>query len=198
LSKPLVLALAAFAAITMIAAGCGGGGDSTTDSSSLTKAEFLKQGNAVCAKGNKEIEEGFKDFEKENGLQNKQPTEAQLTEAIETIVLPAVRDQVDGIEALGAPSGEEEKVESITDAASEAVDEGEDDPASLTSEKADPFAKANELANEYGLVKCGEGGSPLLGGHPTTEAGPPRAPFFDCRRFISCKKFEQRLGCGLR
>jgi basic membrane lipoprotein Med (substrate-binding protein (PBP1-ABC) superfamily) len=156
LSKPLVLALAAFAAITMIAAGCGGGGDSTTDSSSLTKAEFLKQGNAVCAKGNKEIEEGFKDFEKENGLQNKQPTEAQLTEAIETIVLPAVRDQVDGIEALGAPSGEEEKVESITDAASEAVDEGEDDPASLTSEKADPFAKANELANEYGLVKCGE------------------------------------------
>ena len=156
MSKALVLALAAFAAIAMIAAGCGGGGDSTTDSSSLTKAEFLKQGNAVCAKGNKEIEEGFQEFEKENDLQNGQPTKAQLTEAIETIVLPAVRDQVDGIEELGAPSGEEAKVEAVTDAASEAVEEGEEDPASLTSEKADPFAEANELANEYGLVKCGE------------------------------------------
>ena len=78
MSKALVVALVAFAAIAMIVAGCGGGGDSTTDSGSLTKAEFLKQGNAVCAKGNKEIEEGFEEFEKENGLQNKQPTEAQL------------------------------------------------------------------------------------------------------------------------
>jgi len=155
-SKALVVALAAFAAIAMIVAGCGGGGDSTTDSSSLTKAEFLKQGNAVCAKGNKEIEEGFEEFEKENGLQNKQPTEEQLTEAIETIVLPSVRGQVEGIEDLGAPGGEEAKVEAITDAASEALEEGEEDPASLTSEKADPFAKANELSNEYGLVKCGE------------------------------------------
>jgi hypothetical protein len=150
------MALAAFAAIAMIAAGCGGGGDSTTDSSSLTKAEFLKQGNAICAKGNKEIQDGFEEFEEENGLQKKQPTEEQLTEAIETIVLPSVSGQVEGIEALGAPSGDEAKVEAITDAVTEAVEEGEEDPASLTSEKADPFAEANELSNEYGLVKCGE------------------------------------------
>ena len=71
-------------------------------------------------------------------------------------MLPSVSGQVEGIEALGAPSGEEAKVEAITDAASEALEEGEEDPASLTSEKADPFAKANKLSNEYGLVKCGE------------------------------------------
>jgi hypothetical protein len=154
--KSLVVALAAFVAVGMIVAGCGGGGDSSSDSSSLTKAEFLKQGNAVCAKGNKEIQEGFEEFEKENGLQNKQPTKAQLKEAIETIVLPAVSKQVEGIEPLGAPSGEEAEVETITDAAGEAVEKGEEDPAALTSEKADPFAEANELANKYGLVKCGE------------------------------------------
>lgn len=156
MSKALVAALAAFAAIAMIAAGCGGGGDSSSESSSLTKAEFLKQGNAVCAKGNKEIQEGFEEFEEENGLQNKQPTKAQLTEVIETVVLPGVRSQVEGVEALGAPSGEEAEVEAVTDAASEALEKGEEDPAALASEKADPFAEANELANEYGLVKCGE------------------------------------------
>jgi hypothetical protein len=154
-SKPFIALLAALAAISMIAAGCGGGDDST-DSSGLTKAEFLKQGNAICAKGNKEIEEGFEEFEAENGLENKQPTKAQLTEAIEEVIIPAVRGQVEGIEDLEPPSGEEAKVESVTAAASEGLEKAEEDPAAMTSEKADPFAKANELANEYGLTKCGE------------------------------------------
>jgi hypothetical protein len=154
-SKPFIALLAALAAISMIAAGCGGGSDSTDSTSSLTKAEFVKQGNAICAKGNKEIQEGFEEFEKEHGSQ-KQPTKAELSEAVETIVLPAVRQQVEGVKALPAPSGEEAEVEAITDAAEEALEQGEEDPASLTTEKADPFAKANELANEYGLTKCGE------------------------------------------
>jgi len=139
----------------MIVAGCGGSSDSSESTSSLTKAQLVKQGNAICAKGNKEIQEGFEEFEQEVGSQ-KQPTKAQLTEAIETIVLPAVRQQVEGVKDLGAPSGEEAEVEAITDAAEEALEKGEEDPAALTTEKADPFAKANELANEYGLVKCGE------------------------------------------
>jgi hypothetical protein len=152
-----IAVLAALAAITMIAAGCGGGGDSSSDSSSLTKAEFLKQGNAICAKGNKEINEGFEEFAKENGFsEKKQPSEAQLTEVIETVVLPKVRGQVEGIKALGAPSGEEAQVEAITDAAEEALEKGEEEPAALASEKADPFTKANEKASAYGLVKCAE------------------------------------------
>jgi hypothetical protein len=154
-SKLLTAAVAA-AVLAALVAGCGGGDETTDETATLTKAEFLKQGNAICAEGNKEIEEGFEEFEEENGLQNKQPTKAQLKEAIETIVLPAVSGQVEGIEQLGAPSGEEAKVEAITEAAGEAVEKGEEDPASLTSEKADPFARANKLANEYGLVKCGE------------------------------------------
>jgi hypothetical protein len=156
-SKSLFAAFAAFAAIAMIAAGCGGGGDSTSDSSSLTKAEFLKQGNAICAKGNKEIQEGFEEFAKENGFsEKKQPTKAQLTEVVETVVLPKVRGQVEGIKALGAPSGEEAQVEAITDAAEEALEKGEEEPAAMASEKADPFAKANKKASAYGLVKCTE------------------------------------------
>jgi hypothetical protein len=156
LSKSLIALLVAVAAIAMIVAGCGGSSDSSESTSSLTKAQFVKQGNAICAKGNKEIQEGFEEFEKEVGSQNKQPTKAQLTEAIETIVLPAVRQQVEGVKALGAPSGEEAEVEAITDSAEEAVEKGEEDPAALTTEKADPFAKANKLAREYGLTTCGE------------------------------------------
>ncbi|HET7590626.1 MAG TPA: hypothetical protein VFK14_10665 [Solirubrobacterales bacterium] len=155
MSKPFIALLAALAAISMIAAGCGGG--DSTDSSSLTKAEFVKQGNALCAKGNKEINQGFEEFAKENGFSEKQkPTKAQMTEVIETVVIPGIRGQVEGIEGLEPPSGEEAKVEAITDAANEALEKGEEDPAVLTSQKAGPFAKADKLASAYGLVKCGE------------------------------------------
>jgi hypothetical protein len=158
-SKPFIALLAAFAAISMIAAGCGSSDDSTdsTSSSSLTKAEFLKQGNAICAKGEKELNEEFEKFaEEENLSENKQPTKAQLTKATEEVFLPIIKEQVEGIRELGAPSGEEEQVDEVVTAAEEALEEGEEDPASLVNEKEDPFAEANKLATDYGLVKCGE------------------------------------------
>ena len=159
MSKPFIALLAAFAAISMIVAGCGSSDDSTdsTSSSSLTKAEFLKQGNAICAKGEKELNEEFEKFaEEENLSENKQPTKAQLTKATEEVFLPIIKGQVEGIRDLGAPSGEEEQVDEIVTAAEEAIEKGEEDPASLANEKEDPFADANKLANDYGLVKCGE------------------------------------------
>jgi hypothetical protein len=143
----------------MIAAGCGSSDDSTdsTSSSSLTKAEFLKQGNAICAKGEKELNEEFEKFaEEENLSENKQPTKAQLTKATEEVFLPIIKEQVEGIRDLGAPSGEEEQVDEVVTAAEEALEKGEEDPASLANEKEDPFADANKLANDYGLTKCGE------------------------------------------
>lgn len=140
----------------MIAAGCGGGDDdSTSTTAALTKAEFLKQGNQICAEGNKEINAGFEEFAKENNIpQNQEPTQAQKEEVAETILLPSVTKQVEGVDSLGAPSGEEEQVEEIIDAAEEALEEGEEDPASLVTEGSDPFAKANKLAGEYGLTAC--------------------------------------------
>lgn len=157
MSKRFIALFAALAVLAMIVAGCGGDSDSTESTSSLTKAEFLKQGNAICAKGEKEIEEGFEEFAKENNLpENKQPSKAQLTEAVEEVVLPAVDEQVESIRDLGLPSEGGEEADEVLKAAEEAIEKGEEDPASLANEKADPFAKANKLARDYGLTKCGE------------------------------------------
>ena len=68
MSKILAL-IVAISAVALVAAGCGSSDDSTTDSTaSLTKGEFLKQGNAICAKGNQELEAGFNSFGKEHEL----------------------------------------------------------------------------------------------------------------------------------
>lgn len=140
--------------LAALVAGCGGGGDST---SSLTKAEFVKQGNAICAKGNEEIEEGFEKFVKENNINpKKRPTKAQQTEATEEVLLPTVRKQIDGIRALGLPSEGEEEADAVLKAAEKGLEEAEEDPSSAATENGKQFAEANKLAREFGLTKCGE------------------------------------------
>lgn len=155
MSKRLVALFAALVALALIVAGCGSGGGSTESTSSLTKAEFVKQGNAICAKGSEEINEGFEEFVKENGLsKTKAPSKAVQEEAVETVVIPRVSKELESIRALGPP---DEEAEAVLDAAEEALEKGEEDPtAMLKQENAGPFAKANKLAREYGLTKCGE------------------------------------------
>jgi hypothetical protein len=158
-SKPLIALSAAVALLAIVVAGCGGGSDSNSSTeagtSSLTKAEFVKQGNAICAKGSKEINEGFEQFVEENGLsKTKAPSKAVQEEAVEKVLIPKIRKEVENIRALGPP---DEEAEAVLDAAEEALEKGEEDPIQfLKEESAGPFAKANKLSREYGLTKCGE------------------------------------------
>jgi hypothetical protein len=148
----LIALIGAVMAFAAVAAGCGSS-DSTTDSTaSLSKAEFVKQGNAICAAGNKEINEGFEElsFDEKKG-----PTEAQIEEVAEDTLIPSVSKQIDEVRALGAPSGEEEQVETFLDNAESALEEVEEDPSSIAGNK-DPFAEVNKEANAIGLVKCAE------------------------------------------
>ena len=152
MSKGLVATAFGLLAIALIAAGCGSGSATTTTVAVLTKQEFLKQGNRICAEGNKEINAAFEEFLKKNNIGHKEePTQAQKTEIAETILLPSVTKQVEGVNSLGAPDGE---AEAVILAAEEAIGKGEEDPALLVTEGSGPFAKANKLAREYGLTAC--------------------------------------------
>jgi hypothetical protein len=156
LSKRLVASIFGVLAIALIAAGCGGGDDTTSTTAALTKAEFLKQGNQVCREGNKEINAGFEEFQKKNNLsRTKEPTEAQKKEVAETVVIPGIAKQVEGVAALEAPSGEEDKVDAIVESAEEALETAEEDPAAFVGEEGnDAFAETDKLASAYGLTAC--------------------------------------------
>jgi hypothetical protein len=152
LNKRLLALLAGVLALALVAAGCGSSDDSTTDSTtaSLTKAQFLKQGNAICDAGNKEINAGF-----EEALpKGKQPSEAELSEAMETVLIPSVTKQVEEIRALGAPEGEEEAIEDFLTGAEEELEKGEEDPASLATDAS--FNKTSQEAEAIGLTSCAE------------------------------------------
>jgi hypothetical protein len=147
--------------VVLSAAGCGGGGGDTTGeaSSSLTKAAFLKKGNAICAKGNEKVEAGFESFSKQHHLsQSREPSDAVQEEAAEEVLIPAITAQLEEIRALGTPKGDEGELEEILVGAEEAVEEGEEDPATLLGNEPGKFTEVNKMARRYGLTVCGEEG----------------------------------------
>jgi hypothetical protein len=156
LSKRLILLLAGAMAIGAVAAGCGGS-DDDSDTTALTKQQFIAQADAICKKGNAEIDEGFESFAKENGLpKNQEPTDEQGTELVETVIVPSIQTQSEGIRSLGAPDGDEDEISAMLDSLDEGIEEVEEEPEALFTSKSDPFAEPNKLAKAYGLEVCGQ------------------------------------------
>jgi hypothetical protein len=168
--KKRLLAAATLAlAAGSIAAGCGGGDDTTVTGASgpsgatgaqgapLTKDAFLAKGNAICKQGNQELNQAGKQFFNSLGLsKNQQPSSDQIQQFATDTVVPKVQAQIDGIDALPAPSGDEDQVQAIVDAARQDLDKIKQDPSLLEGNN-DPFADANQLAKQYGLNECAGG-----------------------------------------
>lgn len=153
---PLVLALALFLIGVSLLSGCGESGSTADVAAPIPKAEFVKKANAICTQANQELGKIAEKFSQEKNLSEKnRPTDAQVTELAE-LSLPPIKRQVEELRALGVPTGDEEQVDEFLSAAEEAVEKGERDPAALYGANGGAFAKANRLATDYGLDKCGE------------------------------------------
>jgi hypothetical protein len=145
--------LGAVAALVLLIAGCGGGGGDTTEA--LTKAEFIKQGDAICKKGNAASEAEVEKFAKENGFELEKPSKSQAEEVVTEVLVPNLQRQAEELDALGAPKGDEAKVDALIASLEEATAEFEKEPASFFKETA--LAKPIRLENAYGFKVCGGG-----------------------------------------
>ena len=155
MSKGLIGTLAGVVAIAVIAAGCGSS-SSDTSTAEMTKAEFISQADAICRKGNAEIQTEFEALAAKNGLKkNEEPDKAMLVELSETVLTPNVKNQSEELAELGVPSSDEGEISAMLDALDEGIEEAEEDPEALID--GDPFGPANKLAKEYGLKACGQG-----------------------------------------
>ncbi len=149
MSKRL-FALSAVFALVLVAVGCGSSG-------SISKQEFITKADAICKKGNDQIQSEIQAYSKKVGLSgNTQPTDAQVTEIANTILIPSVQGQHDDISDLGAPSGDQDQVDAILSAVQDGIDQAKKDPTTLLQSNDTTFAKANQLAKDYGLTVCGQ------------------------------------------
>lgn len=151
--KRLIALGAAVLAACLVAVGCGGGGDDAS-TASLTKAEFIKQANAVCKKGEEQIETDFAAYVK--GHEDiRKPTEADFSKLVDSVLVPNAEKEIEDLRALGLPSGDEDQVEAILEAREESVEAAEDEPEVVVKDGEKVFGKASELAISYGLEDCG-------------------------------------------
>jgi len=146
-NKGIIAAVVGLLALALVGAGCGGG-DETTE---LTRAQFIKQGNAICKqqkeKRDATIRAAIKGQDQSKLLPLKQREEVVLE------ILPPYEEVPERLKALGTPEGEEEKVEAIYGAMEDAAQKVKADPAEALKSTTQ-FTKANELSSAYGLTEC--------------------------------------------
>ncbi len=138
----------ALAAVLGIA-GCGG--DDET-SASLTRAEYVKQGNAVCKKAQDERTKAL-----EEAIKTAKPGEeldkAGKENLVDTALVPQYQEMAKGLDELGTPEGDEAKAEDLVEAMEKSLKDVEAEPLEAF-ETVKQFAKANAIAEDFGLTNC--------------------------------------------
>ena len=150
-STPGGLAVVTAVAATLmvgLAVGCGSSNSSssTASTAALSKPAFLAKANAICKQGS----------QKQQAAQSalgKEPSQAQVTTYVSNSFAPNVQAQIDGVRALGAPSGDQATVTNMLDIAQADLDKVKSNPALLTG-NTDQFANFAKLAHPYGLTAC--------------------------------------------
>jgi hypothetical protein len=153
--KQLIVLVAAVLAAALVVTGCG-------SSDSISKAEFVKKADAVCKKGEEAVRKDFGAFA-ETHENVKKPTEADYAELVDAVVVENVEKEVDDLRALGAPEGDEGKVEAMLQAREERQkgkkqSQGRESQATKTS-SARPASWQRRTASRIAST-----GSPWLGG----------------------------------
>jgi hypothetical protein len=156
--RALLSGLGGLLVIALLIAGCGGGGDgSTTESVALTKAELIKQGDAICRAAEEEKSAALMAAFAKQAKQAKQTKELSTVFAEELVfdaVLPAITKMTEELAALGAPSGGGDMVGAIVGNFEKGIERMEATPGEVVSGEVEPFAKADKLAQDYGFKEC--------------------------------------------
>jgi chromosome segregation ATPase len=108
-------------ALVVLMSGCGGGGGSD----SLTKAEFVKQANEICAERKDAWDSALASYKKEAEKKNvvgDLKAEKELAEGVlQDSMLPALEKQLESLEDLGQPEGKEQQAEKMVKTLSKEV-----------------------------------------------------------------------------
>ncbi|MBK6767455.1 MAG: hypothetical protein IPG72_00115 [Ardenticatenales bacterium] len=143
------MSCAALSALALAAvAGCA---VSPESGGTLSREEFLKQGNTICAEGNAEVAAAVPESEVPG------PPSGPEGEAFFQTIVTVSKKQMDGVEALKAPADLKPEVDSIlSDARAILADIEAKGSEELFASEEDPFAAVNERLKAIGLTECAE------------------------------------------
>lgn len=158
----LTALLIAALVIAAVASGCGGGGngsssgdDGDATATSISKAEFIKEADAVCTQGGKRTRAKFAVFFEEKAIpEGQEPSTEQLEEIGTKIMVPALEEQVEEVRKLGFPAGDEDQIEAFLSGVEEATEKIEEEPK-LAKSADKLLTDAHKAIAGYGFKVCG-------------------------------------------
>jgi len=141
--------------MALVLTACGGDSDSSTTVASISKAEYVKQADQICAKTEK------RQLALLNTLQEEQAKDGKANggkgSEVEMVIaagLPPVRKQLEELTALPSPEGGASQINSYLKALEDGVTAVEDNPSSLLGLDTNPFAAAEAQAIKAGFKVC--------------------------------------------
>ena len=143
--RPALGALGGAALAAAVLAGCGEDQGPFTVTG-VTKPQYIAEGDQICA----EAEHDLRDASARIG---RAPTDAEVERVARVAVVPVIERRIDRLRALEPPPGDEAEVDAIYDAAQDALDRLEANPA-LARSADQVFGRASRLAADYGFEDC--------------------------------------------
>jgi hypothetical protein len=142
-----------------IAAGCGGGDQTTTvtgvsgatgaQGAALSKSQFIAQGDQICTEQRQTLQQAASSL-------GQNPTSAQIQQLAQDSAIPAAQSEIDQLRQLTPPTEDVDQINAILDAAQQGLDKLKQDPSLLTQPNAGgAFDQADHLAKQYGFTDCG-------------------------------------------
>jgi len=142
--------LALLLAFAIGLAGCGGGSD-TTEASTLTKAEYVKQADQICAKTEGRQRALLTKFQKENTKLGS--GQAATEKMISFAALPPMEEQIQELSQLPPPSKEAAKAKAYVKELEKGLEIAEQEPGTLLITPG-AFTKSEEAAQAFGFKTC--------------------------------------------
>lgn len=146
--RAVMVAAAVVVVAGLLIVGCGGDDDSGEET--ISKQEWIDRAGQICTEGDAEINAQADEFFGEQG----EPAGGELSEFVTVVIIPGTEDQINQIDDLPAPEGDEEEIDEIVVTARAGIEEIKEDPELLGSEESS-LAEATTMIQDYGVEECG-------------------------------------------
>lgn len=147
-------------AVALLVAGCGGSDsdaesiDTNLTTSSLSKAQFIKQADAICYRGKEQQLAQVQVYLREH---KNLPRSNPGVEAVQTILVPSVEDQLAELRELGAPAGEANKIEAMWNGLERSIKLIDEEGISASAALRRAYLPNGQRIFAYGVRGCAYG-----------------------------------------
>lgn len=124
-----------------------------TETETISRIQFVEEANQICEETVAEVSKKAFPIIGKSGQESAAARAEAEARLAATVMAPALRREVERLQALGLPAGDEAQIEAILEAIEAVARRAEERPETVTGSAA-AFTTAANLAERYGIDSC--------------------------------------------